>query len=51
MTWTDPSAPLDARLDALMDAMSLTDLAHQLGSYWLPADGDREALLADCSSA
>lgn len=43
MTWTDPTAPLDARLDALMDAMSLTDLAHQLGSYWLPADGDRPA--------
>ena len=43
MTWTDPTAPLDERLDALMAAMSLTDLARQLGSYWLPAGGDRPA--------
>ncbi|MHA6508276.1 beta-glucosidase [Tessaracoccus sp. Y1736] len=43
MTWTDPTAPLDARLDALLAEMSLADLAHQLGSYWLPADGDRPA--------
>ncbi|WP_255443754.1 glycoside hydrolase family 3 protein [Tessaracoccus sp. MC1679] len=43
MTWTDPTLPLDERLDALMSEMSLADLAHQLGSYWLPGQSEAPA--------
>ncbi|MHA6513040.1 glycoside hydrolase family 3 protein [Tessaracoccus sp. Z1128] len=43
MTWTDPSLPLDSRLDALLADMSLADLAHQLGSYWLPGQTEAPA--------
>ncbi|AQX16123.1 glycosyl hydrolase [Tessaracoccus lapidicaptus] len=43
MTWTDSTLPIDERLDALMDELTLTDLVHQLGSYWHPGQTEAPA--------
>jgi beta-xylosidase len=43
--WHDRSRPVDDRVEALLEVMTVEEKLGQLGSYWLPhADADRDAV-------
>jgi beta-glucosidase len=47
--WTDPTRPLDQRVEALLAAMTLEEKLAQLGSVWLDAEDPGDEAVLDAS--
>jgi beta-xylosidase len=47
--WTDPTRPLDQRVEALLAAMTLEEKLAQLGSVWLDVEDPGDEVVLDAS--